>query len=229
MRYLALAAVILAGVGLVSRPEAPPATPDPTGTDGWVVGTSNTPTRGVPVPPKAAGGGIEGGAFVDVNEQTYVVEGATESEILASLRSNGPQAGGESFFGLTASESSFQMQPRMDGSSCVADDVRVDLKVTITLPEWEPAGDAPYELQRDWSRFSTALRRHEDGHRQIAADGAESTRSALQGLRRASCGDVEFEARQRAQSIAERTEAEHNRYDDETDHGRTQGAQWPLP
>lgn len=198
-------------------------------TGGWVVGTTDSPTRGIPVPTPPAGGGIEGGTFVDVTEQTYAVEGATESEILASLRANGPNAGGESFFGLTASESSFHMQPRMDGSSCVAEDVRVELAVTVTLPEWDPTADAPYELTRDWTRFATALKRHEDKHRQIAAEGAQATHAALLGLRRATCQDVEFEARQRAQRIADKTAAEQNRYDDETDHGRTQGAQWPLP
>lgn len=167
--------------------------------------------------------------FVDVKEQTYPVRGATEAEILETMRSTGPQAGGERFFGLTASESSFRMQPRMDGPSCVAEDARIELAVTITLPEWEPSPDAAYELRRDWTRFATALKRHEDEHRRIAEEGAEATRAALKGLRRASCQDVEFEARQRAERIAERTEAAHNRYDDETDHGRTQGAQWPLP
>ena len=167
--------------------------------------------------------------FTDVDELTYVVEGTSAHEILASMRASGPSAGGETYFGLTASESSYQMQPRMEGPSCVAEEVRVELAVTITLPVWESTDEAPYELQRDWARFSTALQRHEDGHRQIAADGAEATHSALQGLRRATCQDVEFEARQRAQRIAARTEAEHNRYDSETDHGRTQGAQWPLP
>lgn len=228
MRYLALAAVILTGVGIFMRPEPVPAGPDPISSDGWVVGTSESAVRGVPAPSSAVGSGFEGGAFVEVSEQTYPVTGATEAEVLASMRAGGPSAGGQTYFGLTASESSFQMQPRTDGPSCVAEDVRVELAVTITLPKWEPTDTAPYELQRDWTRFSTALQRHEDGHRQIAAEGAEATHAALKGLRRSSCLDVEFEARQRAQRIAEKTEAEHNRYDAETDHGRTQGAQWPV-
>lgn len=229
MRYLALAAVILTGVGLFMRPEPMPVGPDPMGSDGWVVGTTESPTRGVPVPPRPEREGFEGGSFVNVTEQTYAVEGATEEEILAALRTNGPTAEGKTFFGLTASESSFQLQPRMEAGTCVAQEVRVELAVTITLPQWEPiAGDVPYELQRDWTRFLTALKRHEDQHRQIAVDGAEATHAALNGLRRPTCQDVEFEARQRAQRIAERTETDHKRFDEETGHGQTQGAQWPV-
>jgi len=229
MRLLTLASVLsLIGVGLLTGIGSFPAGPPSADGERAIGGTMEPSAHGVPVPPNAAGGGLEGGAIIHVSEQRYAVSGATEGEILGSMRANGPSTNGSSFFGLTGSESSFQLQPRMDGESCVAEDVRVELAVTITLPEWEPVSDVPYELQRDWSRFSTALKRHEDGHRQIAADGATATRDALQGLRRASCQQVDADARQLARRIADQTEAEHNRYDDATDHGRTQGAEWPL-
>lgn len=230
MRLLTLASVLsLIGVGLLTGIGPFPAGSPPVQEDGAIGGAVGSSAHGVPVPPRAAGGGIEGGVVVNVAEQHYTVSGTTEAEILHSMRAMGPQTGGSSFFGLTGSESSFQLQPKMEGESCVADDVRVELAVTITLPEWEAHGDVPYELQRDWSRFSTALKRHEDRHRQIAADGANATREALQSLRRATCQQVEADARQLARRIADETEAEHNRFDRETDHGRTQGAEWPLP
>ncbi|MEO0558939.1 MAG: DUF922 domain-containing protein [Bacteroidota bacterium] len=229
MRYLVLAAVLLTGVGLFSRPKTPTPAQDEAGADETGVSTTQSSARGIAIPSRPAGGGFESGLFVDVQEQRYAVQGRTANEILSSMRASGPSTGGKSFFGLTASEFSFQIQPRMDGASCVVDEVRVELAVTITLPEWTPPETAPYELQRDWSRFSTALKRHEDQHRQLAADGAAETLAALQGLRRASCQEIEFEARQRAERIAEQIEAKHHRYDDETDHGRTEGAVWPLP
>ncbi|GAB5534082.1 MAG: hypothetical protein Rubg2KO_03310 [Rubricoccaceae bacterium] len=231
MRLLTLASVLsLIGVGLLTGigpfPTGAPETADERDAVSGAVASS---AHGTPVPEDGMSGGTEHGAVVHVTEQRYPVSGTTERDILHSMRTDGPNTGGSSFFGLTGSESSFQIQPRMDGEHCVADDVRVELAVTITLPEWEPIGDAPYEVQRDWSRFSTALKRHEDGHRQIAADGANATREALQQLRRTTCGQVEADARQLAQRIADQTEAEHIRYDRETDHGRTQGAEWPLP
>ena len=226
MRLFLLVSVLsLAGVGFLTRPTSIP--PGEEGVEEMVEGTVELPARGVPVQ-NVAGGGIEAGVFVDTSERSYRLSGGSASEILASLREGGPHVGGEHFFGLTKSESSFQLQPRIDGATCVADDVRIELAIEITLPEWTPAGDVPYELQRDWTRFSTALKRHEDGHRQIAVDGAEATRTALDGVRGASCEEVQLRARQLAQRIANETEAEHHRYDDQTGHGRTQGAEWPV-
>ena len=218
----------MAGVGLVSRTSSEPA-PAPPDLEGWTADVGSASAGGARPQPSSAGGGLVGGAFVEETTQMYPVRGVTESEILASLRANGPSMNGESFFGLTASESSYRLQPRMETATCVAGDARVELAVTITLPSWDAPADAPYELKRDWARFETALKRHEDGHRDIAVQGAEAIREALRGFSRASCQDVQFEARARADRIARETEAAHNRYDEQTDHGRTQGAQWPVP
>ena len=231
MRFIILASVLcLIGFGVLTRtsPQPEPAEPD---LEGWTADVTFTPTDGASPQPPAhpAGGGLPGGAFVDESMRTYPVRGETEREILASLRANGPSTNGQSFFGLTASESSYHLQPRMQRATCVAEDARVELAVTITLPSWDAPDDAPYKLKRDWARFETALKRHEDGHRDIAVQGAEAIRDALRGFRRASCREVQFEARQRADRIALETEEAHNRYDEQTDHGRTQGAQWPLP
>ena len=229
MRFLILASVIsMAGVGLLTQSPSQPE-PAPADLDGWTADVAFRPEDGGRPQAPPAAGALAGGAFVDETTQTYPVHGTTESEILASLRANGPSADGKTFFGLTGSESSYRLQPQMQAATCVADDARIELAVTITLPSWDAPADAPYELKRDWTRFETALKRHEDGHRDIAVQGAHAIREALRGVRRASCQDVQFEARQRADRIARETEEAHNRYDEQTDHGRTQGAQWPLP
>ena len=162
-----------------------------------------------------------------VEERTYAVTGARADEILASMAAAAPRTDGETFFGLTVTELSFRYVHRAEADSCRLHDVQVTLDVSVALPAWTPAPDAPYALRRDWARFDGSLRRHEDHHRVLAERGAERIRAEMDGLAAPTCAGVDAEARRRAERLRIETDAAHRRYDDETGHGRTQGAVWP--
>lgn len=224
MRFLLLAGVLsLASYGLLVHPQSPASDAAPGAASPGGV-TFEASGRPAPLAPRR----LREGSFVDVRTQRYAVEGGTEEEILASLRAGGNRTEGETFFGLTVSESSFQLQPRRQSGGCVAEGVQIETSITIHLPEWDAPSSASSELRRDWTRFSTALERHEDHHREIAERGAQRTYESIRGLRRPTCEGVEFEARTRSVRIANETTAEHDRYDDQTEHGASQGAQWPV-
>ncbi len=163
-----------------------------------------------------------------VDERTYAVTGARADEILASMDAAAPRTDGETFFGLTITQLSFRYVHRAEADSCRLRNVQVTLDVSVALPAWTPAPDAPYALRRDWARFDGSLRRHEDRHRVLAEGGAERVRAELDGLAGPTCAEADAEARRRAERLRIETDAAHRRYDDETGHGRTQGAVWPL-
>ncbi|HEX8298184.1 MAG TPA: DUF922 domain-containing protein [Rubricoccaceae bacterium] len=183
-------------------------------------------------PPLSAGGGIEIDAArpvrTHISEAPYAVTGATEEAITASMVQAAPSEGTERFFGLTTTELAFRYHRTQTAGGCALRDVRVDLAVTVALPRWTRPPEAPYALARDWSRFETALRRHEDHHRELAEAGAEAVRAELDGLAAPTCAEADAEARRRAERAGIENEAAHRRYDDETGHGQTQGASWPL-
>ena len=160
--------------------------------------------------------------------ETYPVEGTTGAELLRSLLTRGPRADGNVFFGLTTAETDLHYRTAPSAAGCALADVTVDLDVTVTLPEWAPPPDAPPALRRDWGRFLTALRQHEDGHRQIAVEGAEALHAAIVGLRRPTCAAATAEGRRRVARLQIEATAAHRRLDAETGHGRTQGAVWPT-
>lgn len=164
-------------------------------------------------------------SIIDVN--TYDVEGTTEQEILRSLHERGPRSG--EFFGLMESEMAYRFWKTPSDTGCRLEQIRLDLHLVITLPRWVPPADAPYDLRRDWARFETALRRHEDDHRKIAERDARETYHALRSLRTPTCDTIE----QEAQAITERLRIESDQrqqhFDRQTRHGRTQGAIWPQP
>ena len=182
----------------------------------------------------AAGGVVRPAAsrsrvYSSIETDTYRVQGATDHDILASLRELGPRSGGQTFFGLTVTELEYRYYKVTEPAACRIEDVEVDLVVRITLPEWQPPRDAEPLLRSAWSRFSTALLGHENGHRDLAVQGAEAVRASLEGLRTASCDTADQEARRVAERVRVETEAAHRDFDHTTGHGRTQGAVWPQP
>ncbi len=156
----------------------------------------------------------------------YHVLGGTRSDILSSLRRNGPQVDGGLFFGLTTTEIQYRFAYQEAPGACETRDARVDLSVTIRLPEWQAPRDAPYELRRDWLRFAAALRRHEEGHRDLAIEGAHRLQQALTGVRAATCDQAAALAGQRAERLQIEAGAQHRAYDERTGHGESEGAVW---
>ena len=190
-------------------------------------------------PPHAAGGRggtAEGGGTAptaptvraDLDVRRYTVAGRTAAEVHRSMGDGGPTLDGTTYFGMTASEIGVRFRAVEADGGCRLDAVEVDLDLTMTLPAWEPAGPTDYALRRDWARFESALRRHEDGHRDRAVAGAQAVADALAGVRAATCAEADAEGQRRVREAQDRTAAEQRRYDDATDHGRTEGAAWPL-
>lgn len=157
----------------------------------------------------------------------YPVTGETASEIFESLVAGGPLDGDRRFFGMTEADMGLQYRTAPTDGSCALVDVRVTLDVVTTLPEWTPPRGVPAALRRDWARFFRALQRHEAEHEALAVRGVEKASEAVRGLRGPSCAAVEAEARRRLQRIEIEIEASHRRYDEQTGHGRTEGAVWP--
>ena len=197
------------------------------------LGTERPPDRKAIV----AAGGVEASTAVeetsdtpvraDVRTVPYRVTGHSVETLLASLRDGGPRVGGDIFFGLTSTSLSYRFGYRERAGLCETTGARVDLDVTITLPEWQSTPAAPYELRRDWQRFSQALRRHEERHRDLAVEHAHAVRRAVDGLRAPTCDAVAALAAQRAAQAQTVAEAAHRAYDASTGHGESEGAVWP--
>ncbi len=164
-----------------------------------------------------------------IRTERYRVGGGTAGRLLGSLQDAGPRVGSEVYFGLTVSEMNLGYSKVEMGGECELRKVRVDLDLTVTLPEWDAPPDADPGLVHEWRQFQQALADHEDEHRRIAEEGAASLYWAVQGLRRASCDEADADGRRRVKQVEIEVQAAHRRFDDLTGHGRTQGAVWPLP
>ncbi|MDT0632147.1 DUF922 domain-containing protein [Rubrivirga sp. S365] len=191
---------------------------------------------GRPAPPAAGSGGAETPREppapptlrTRLDVRPYAVRGRSVAEVHRSMRAGGPTDHGTTYFGMTASDVVVRFRAVAGGAGCRLEAVEVDLDLTMTLPDWDPGGPVDYALRRDWARFTAALRRHEDGHRDRAVAGAEALADAFASVHAPTCPEADAEGRRRVREAYDRTAAEQERYDRETDHGRTEGAAWPL-
>jgi predicted secreted Zn-dependent protease len=112
----------------------------------------------------------------------------------------------------------------------------VDLKQTITLPNWVESTHASPEEQASWNMEMSGLKTHEMGHAKINREEAEKLDKALPGTSATAGAPTSAEAYKKAggqltqklnQTIkANDTEngSRQQDYDKRTDHGRNQGA-----
>lgn len=209
---LALATVVLSTSGCPAAQPAP--VPE---------AAARTPPRPPVRNPTWTGAGVR--RTLDVHY--YEVAGRSVQDLLVAMQRLGPESDGRRYFGLTTTALQYAYGHRTDARGCRPDHVVLLLNVTTALPRWGIAPGTPYELERDWRHFERALRTHEDGHRRLAEEEAAALHRALTSLIGATCEEVDARARALAATTRARYAAVHGAYDEQTGHGRSQGAAWP--
>lgn len=155
------------------------------------------------------------------------IAGNDQDALVAALKRTGStNANGDRF----AADTRWQLRwnfrvEQQPGASCRLLSARTDLDVHMTLPRWIPPKNASPVLVKRWNIFADALRKHEDGHRDIAIEAARVVTD------RAGAAQPENDCKtlkQRLQRIADETLREYrdkeSSYDVTTLHGQAQGA-----
>jgi len=92
---------------------------------------------------------------------------------------------------------------------------------TITLPAWLHYRKQPQTCKDAWDTMMRALKKHEDGHKQIFTHGVSELVRKLEALRAVQGSEVEALSKRAAKDI----QAKHDQFDRETDHGRSRGVE----
>ncbi|MEP0546278.1 MAG: DUF922 domain-containing protein [Rhodothermales bacterium] len=174
-------------------------------------------------------GSVASAGIVRARSETtyYDVRGASREDLAAALRKHGPRIQGSRFFGLTEWEVSAEYRPAQAVAGCAISDLTVHIAVETHLPRWTPSGRASSDLHGAWDRFVTALDEHEEGHRALAEEAADTIRRRLASVRVAGCDQLDPVAQRAMMEVMNAYESRNLAYDAETGHGRTQGAVWP--
>ena len=114
------------------------------------------------------------------------------------------------------------------GASCGLASAKTELDIHMTLPRWMPPKNASPALVKRWNTFADALRKHEDGHRDLAIEAARVVTDRVGAVPSENdCATL----KKRLERIADDTLREYkdkeSSYDVTTMHGQTQGATFP--
>jgi predicted secreted Zn-dependent protease len=162
--------------------------------------------------------------------QYHDVEGDTASALLAALkRVSYARPNGDTFAAANTKwrlRWNVSVQPTKSG--CALESATTELDVEMNLPRWTPPAGARPGLVKSWNTFADAVRKHEDGHREIAIDAVHEVDRRLQGARTArSCDALRTNLKRVAEAAVREYREKDNSYDVTTMHGRTQGVVFP--
>ena len=158
------------------------------------------------------------------------ITGNTEADLGAALKRlpYAETSDDRSFAANTRWQLRWKFSVESAGGGCRLVSATTDLDVQMNLPRWKAPPFARPELVKRWDAFAAALRKHEDGHRDIAVAAAYEIVERAQKTQPAS--DCEAFKR-RLSRIADATVREYrdkeSSYDATTMHGRAQGASFP--
>jgi predicted secreted Zn-dependent protease len=165
-----------------------------------------------------------------VSEQTtyYNVSGATAQAIRASINQSRPADDrGQRHDALTKwnLRFSYKTMPRQGGCAVSAMDVTLTLQVI--LPRWVNESAGSPDLVNSWRRYQVAIVTHENGHKQVALNGANRLRNEALSARGPNCNVLGPQLDAMTASIVNQIRGQQNLYDQQTDHGSSQGARFP--
>jgi predicted secreted Zn-dependent protease len=111
---------------------------------------------------------------------------------------------------------------------CSLTNIDVSVDVEYTLPKWSVKFLGGKELRIKWIRYSDALKKHEDGHRDFGIGAGRKIETALLSIgSRPRCDTLGADANAVAYRILNDYRKKEVEYDRRTGHGRTQGAVFP--
>jgi predicted secreted Zn-dependent protease len=163
------------------------------------------------------------GVSVRSSLRKYTVTAATMREIRQALARGPATFDGRRWAGVTHTYIRWKYQYRVASGTCRVQSPRVELTVTITMPEWLPAHESDEETKVWWHRYHAALFEHELGHGRIGVEAARRVARELdRGASGATCEELGRRLNARGEAILADMRNRQSAYDAETRHGGIQ-------
>ncbi len=163
---------------------------------------------------------------------TYPVGGKTAADVRADLNRYGPLSvtDGHRYDATTSWSLKWTLQyKKVTGGGCTLDSATVYLDLVVLLPDLVDSPELPAKTLDTWQTYRQALETHEMGHvanqRKVAAD----LQNVFTGYTDVwqNCGALAAALKAEGDAKVNAIFAADRAYDDETNHGRLQGAVFP--
>ena len=174
----------------------------------------------------------EGGVSSEIEYAYYDIYGTDESTLRSEMNQKGHHAGdGEVYDAHTEWNIGWKYWFKQEKDSCSVGSVRVTVMVKLNLPRWQDssgAAQASESLRSKWKQFSEALLIHENIHKDYAITAGQEIHDAILRLPGSpGCDELKTKVSETGKIMVAGVATKNEKFDADTDHGRTQGAIFP--
>lgn len=160
-----------------------------------------------------------------VSTEYFDFEASDDQELYDALRNR-------SFFASVGeAQTDFAIAPSymQDANGCRLTGLSVTLHIEHLYPRWTNEEEGSRRLRRNWSRYLEAMANHQSGHAEIARRGAAIIAQRLAATPPApDCQAIADTMQANFRALGDALQVSQENYEDETDHGRTQGVYFEI-
>ena len=165
---------------------------------------------------------------VQLSTNFYNISGATEWELRQSINQSRPWKDKDATDARTEWKIQWTYTSIPAGETRRLRSLETRTTITYTLPRWTPGPEAPKTLRDRWTKYSAALKTHEDGHSRIALVAAGEIRKRVNALPEPpAAARLDKQINDIANKVVAEYRAVEATYDKKTTHGASQGAHFP--
>jgi predicted secreted Zn-dependent protease len=158
----------------------------------------------------------------------FNVSGVSERELRRSISQARPWKDKPEGDATTAWRIEWTFKVTSSETACHIQSFSTRTTVTMTFPKWTPPSSAPQALAERWEGYLTALKTHEEGHKQIALAAAAEIQRRVKALKsEPTCEALSTSMTSTAQAVLAEYRQKEIEYDRTTQHGAAQGARFP--
>lgn len=161
---------------------------------------------------------------------TYFIGGESPEEIDWQMSLLGPRdaLGGYAWYALTEPRFNWEYECACTDQGCRPPTVASVVDIRYTVPHWSEPGMEHDPLTAAWGAFESALVTHERGHGDLAVECGWQIGEAINALLpAATCADFDASVQAAVEPVFQSCRAAQKAYEDQTNHGYTQGVIWP--
>lgn len=143
----------------------------------------------------------------------YNINGDTPGEIYNSMIRRGPDVNGVNAYASTSATSSQDGKLIQRGNSCRVDTYIFNIDFTINLPKLKNEKALSGQTSTKWDQFKSFLKTHEEKHRSIWLDCAQSLEAQVKVLRGKTCKDLDGQAAKLWKKMRKSCDKQHAAFD----------------
>lgn len=171
--------------------------------------------------------GVKVAPDIKVDFQFYRVSGADVGAVMRQITALSPtQADGH--IGKASYQLSWQLQTKATATRCELEQASVRARIQVRVPNWMDKARAPAKERQKWDKLVAAMFDYESRHKDILLESVSQLGIQLAQLPvERDCAALQYQAWQRGQGGLASLRERFAQLQQQTDHGRKLGLNWP--